>query len=356
MSEQHETTGAAMAGMAARCTSCGKCVRLCNFLQKQGTPASIAEKGATAVNLCAAYGCSLCRLCDAVCPESLSPAAMFLRMRQQAVATGQVDLKTYSPWLSYEQLGSSFLFRRYDIPSGCQTVFFPGCSLSGMRPDTVLWLSKRLRQHDLSIGLVLDCCGKISHDLGLESRFDSLFRALQQRLRKQGITRILTACPGCSNMLKRHGYGFDVQSVYERLADGPTENAALLRGTVAVHDPCPSRFDQSQRMAVRRLLEQRGYQVEELTSSGVTTRCCGQGGMVEGAVPGTVKEESSVIATEAAGRMVVSYCASCCDTLYAVMPISHIADLMAGDKRLPAIHKSSLQRWISRLKLRWIKL
>ena len=359
---------AAMADMVAACTSCGECVRPCSFLLQQGTPAAIAGRGDAESNLLSAYGCSLCGLCDAVCPEGLSPSAMFLAMRQEAVSRGLIDLKAYAPWLSYEKTGAFPLFRRDLIPAGCTTVFFPGCSLPGTRPDAVQELFRRLRRIEPTTGLVLDCCGKISHDLGLTERFTSLFNRLSTRLTNKGITRILTACPGCSKMLRKHAESFEVVSVYEVLLEGQgaglkgqNSNFFLAPGPctldpVVIHDPCPARFDAAQQTAVRQLVQSCGYRIEELSSHGQTTRCCGQGGMVEGCVPGTIKQESSIIAAQTAGRPVVSSCGACCETLASTTPTAHIADLLTGTGSFTTQPVSSLKRWLNRLKLRFSRL
>jgi len=357
MSEQ-QSIGAVMADMAARCTSCGDCVRPCAFLQQQGTPATIAGRGATAKNLLTAYGCSLCGLCDGVCPEGLSPATLFLAMRRQATEAGLVDLKPYKPWLKYEHRGASPLFQRDLIPQGCKTVFFPGCALPGTRPDAVKNLFSRLRQQDQTIGLVLDCCGKISHDLGLREPFEAIFNRLHSRLQRYGVTRILTACPGCSKILRNNSNGLEVSSVYEQLLlSAPSE--ALLQDrphTIVIHDPCPSRFDVAQQQAVRKLLQVCGWQVEELPFNGSSTRCCGQGGMVEGCVPGTVAREAGIIATAAAGRSLVSSCGACCETLSSGTPTAHIADLLTETGRFTTQPVSSVKRWLNRLKLRFSRL
>lgn len=345
-----------MSDMAAACTSCGDCVRPCTFLQQQGTPAAIAGYGTTNNNLLAAYGCSLCGLCDAVCPEALSPSAMFLAMRQEAARLNIVQTKPYAPWLNYEKLGASVLFRRDLIPVGCTTIFFPGCSLSGTRPHAVRELFTRLQQVEPSAGLVLDCCGKISHDLGLSDLFTIIFEQLSERLQAKGIMRILTACPGCSKILRKYGCSFEVSSIYELLIPDASSPAEPSAGSVVIHDPCPARFDYEQQQAVRSLVKSYGYTIEELPEHGSTTRCCGQGGMVEGCKPGTIKYESRLIATEAAGRPVVSSCAACCETIAASTPTAHVADLLCGVTEFSSKPLSSAKRWLNRLKLRFARL
>lgn len=357
MSEQ-QSIGAVMANMTARCTSCGACVRPCAFLQQQGTPATIAERGTTPDNLLSAYGCSLCGLCDSICPEGLAPSELFRSMRRAAIRQGVVNLKPYAPWLNYERFGRSILFRRDLIPPECTSVFFPGCSLPGIRPQAVHGLYRLLQQQEPSIGLVLDCCGKISHDLGLADRFQQIFKGLIDRLQSRGITRILTACPGCSKIFRNYGSPLEVLSVYELLASRNLPQAAgpWSPNPVVIHDPCPTRSDHQQQQAVRSLVTSCGYLIEELSSTGDRTRCCGQGGMVEGCVPGTVQRAAAQIGIETAGRQVVTYCASCCDTLGEQTPTTHIADLLTGTDGLTTSPVPSLKRWLNRLILRFTSL
>jgi Fe-S oxidoreductase len=246
-------------------------------------------------------------------------------------------------------------------------------------------LFRRLRKIEPTIGLVLDCCGKISHDLGLTERFTALFERLSTRLKNKGITRILTACPGCSKILRKYGERFEVVSVYEifiegqglkdqgqgskdqgqgsrvrgqktEVIDSDLAPCPLTLAPVVIHDPCPARFDPAQQTAVRQLVQSCGYRIEELSSHGQTTRCCGQGGMVEGCVPGTIKQESRIIAAEAAGRPVISSCAACTDTLRAATPAGHIVDLLTNNTDFSAKPVSSARRWFNRLKLRFARL
>lgn len=344
--------------MAKRCTSCGVCVRSCDFLRRSGSPAALARQGREdGAGLLRAYECSLCGLCDALCPLRLSPATMFLAMRREAVKKGRVDAKTYRPWLTYEKLGGALPFRRYALPPGCTTVFFPGCSLPGSRPQAVLSLLAALRRDDPAVGLVLDCCGKISHDLGYGESFERISESLRRRLQGSGVCRILTACPGCDLMLRKLGGDFEVRGIYEVLTKGEAVAATgETRGTVAVHDPCPSRFDPNRQQAVREMIRRAGYTIEELPEQGRTTRCCGQGGMVEGVRPGTVDREAARIAEQAQGRLLVSSCAACVNALKRRAQAYHVVDLLGG-KALPSQRPlSSARRWFNRLRLRLTRL
>ncbi|BCA81063.1 (Fe-S)-binding protein [Desulfuromonas sp. AOP6] len=352
--DQPDNLGRLWKDMAALCTSCGACVTPCAFLRREGSPAAICRRQPAAQQLDKAYDCSLCGQCDALCPEGLRPSTLFLAMRQTLVRRGGFDARAYSGWLRYEKLGNHPLFRRHLIPRGCTTVFFPGCSLPGSRPEGVRDLFRRLRQQDGSIGLVLDCCGKISHDLGREEPFTALFNRLADRLLSRGVHRVLTACPGCSKIFRQAGSPFEVKSVYEVLVEGLGESRpGDTAPTVAIHDPCPARFDAAQQQAVRTLVSQAGWRIEELPESGPTTRCCGQGGMVEGKRAGTVSSEAHLIAAQAQGRPLVTSCAACAHALEQAGPVAHVADLMAGGGAdFTTKAPPSAVRWLNRLGLR----
>lgn len=70
------------------------------------------------------------------------------------------------------------------------------------------------------------------------------------------------------------------------------------KGITNIIASCPARFDDQQQIAARNLVRSCAYQSEH----GCKTRCCGQGGVVEASVTGTVKHEAQAIADEAAGR------------------------------------------------------
>lgn len=146
--------------VASGCTSCGACTADCLFLQTRGTPGAIAgafRGGQLEQSL--AYECSVCGLCDVVCPERLEISQMFLDARRMwARAHGAP--KAVRPLLVYERLGRSWLVRHEFIPHGCTTVFFPGCSLPGTYPRTVRGTYERLRRDVPALGVVLDCCSK----------------------------------------------------------------------------------------------------------------------------------------------------------------------------------------------------
>ena len=74
---------------------------------------------------------------------------------------------------------------------------------------------QQLRRFVPSLGIILACCGKPSHDLGCVGHFQSVFDELLHRLSIRGVTTVLTACPSCTKIFREYGKGLSVQTVYE---------------------------------------------------------------------------------------------------------------------------------------------
>ncbi|GFE62632.1 VTT domain-containing protein [Geobacter sp. AOG2] len=313
----------------AGCTDCGACVRECAFLRKHGTPKSMTENfdAEAPASLLRSFECSLCGLCSTICPERLDLDGLFLEMRREAVDRGMGDFPEHAPLLAYERLGTSRRFSLYRLPQGCTTIFFPGCSLSGTRPDGVDMLFAELRKTDPAMGIVFDCCMKPSDSLGREQYAMAMFEEMRSWLVSQGVNEVLVACPNCQNMFNSLGRGLKVGTVWEILAESGLQ-PKRASGTVTIHDPCVIRNALPVHQAVRTLLTRQGVTVEEMPHSGRTTVCCGQGGAVSLLNPSLAEAWGALRKEEAAGRRIITYCAGCVQALGSHTPTNHLVDLL----------------------------
>jgi len=314
-----------------RCTECGACTQACAFLTQYGTPKAIANGCDFSLprHQAKAYECSLCGLCNAVCPERLDPGGLFLEMRRLYVEDGNFDKRAYRAILGYERRGTSALFSWYGLPRGCDTVFFPGCNLPGTRPEVTRRMFRHLQKIIPAVGIVLDCCTKPSHDLGRRAYFESMFGEMIAYLSGRGVKTLLVACPSCFQVFQHHAKGIRVRTVYEVIQEfGGLEGAPPGGREVVVHDPCALRNEASVHQAIRSLLSGMGLTVAEMEHHGKRTVCCGEGGMVAYVKPEFAGSWSGVRAREYGGRQVVTYCAGCAAYLKRAVPIVHIADLL----------------------------
>lgn len=334
------------------CTGCGTCAARCSFLQEHGTPADIAAKVSDLPSdqWPDPFHCSLCGLCGAVCPANVRPDNLFLAMRQARVSAGQVDLKPYSPVLTYEKLGSSSLFSYLHLPEGGDTVLFPGCALPASRSATVKQLFLALRESDPRLGIALGCCMKPSHDLGREDFFGDDFGKLLDRLVQAGVKRVVTTCPNCQRIFQEYGGSLESVTAVCLLAESGYVPSAQTGDEVVVHDACPQRYDRETQDAVRTLAERCSMKVGRMATQGAATRCCGEGGLVGFVKPEFAGAWAKDREKAVNGRRVVVSCAGCANHLGRTMDVVHILDELF--QSTPSFNLKSPFTYAARL---WLK-
>ena len=348
-----------IADVEKRCIDCPKCRAECAFLDKYGTPRAIASNYDPSENrwLTLAYECSLCGLCGRVCPVGLKPEKMFLEMRRAAVDRNAAPLPEHGVLLSYERRGTSGRFSYYSLPQECRAVFFPGCTLSGTRPQQTIAIYEHLKQTDPALGVVLDCCCKPSHDLGRWEYFSAMMDEMKKFLAEHGIKTVITACPNCYTVLKQYGEPLQVVSVYELLVQNGLPDTGRIDGemVVSIHDPCVTRSREDIHQSVRKLAETKGFSVVEMLHARGNTLCCGEGGCVGAISPELADTWSDRRREEAAGRVLLTYCAGCADKLHKKSPVFHILDavlnpdaIVAGKARV----SGSPLTYLNRLRLK----
>jgi Fe-S oxidoreductase len=327
--------------IAGACTKCGACSVHCAFLKEYGLPKDTAESLLQGASGTDPFHCSLCGLCNAMCPEGLRPMEMYTAMRRQAHAREAVDLNAYATILGYEKRGASALFSSFCLPEGCSSVFFPGCTLPGTRPWTVEGLFGMLRGIDEGTGIILHCCFKPSHDLGRADFFQEHFQTLRRRLLDAGVRQVLTACPNCRKVFAQYGEGLKTMSVWRYLLEKEARTKDAPRGgePLLLHDPCPMRSEDEECAAVFELLQRRGLAVQRLKKNPHKTLCCGEGGSVPFVRPEFARAWKEKLAKHIGGGRVVSSCAGCVGMLEQAGADSlHVGDLITDPEA--ALHNT----------------
>ncbi len=315
---------AAINRVLEQCIQCNICVKECSFLQQNGDPLDLATLFQAKPGSETAFSCSLCGLCTAVCPKGVAPAELFLRQRQNVVHATDHQYKEHQPLRNYEKMGSSKLLSWYGLPDHCDIIFFPGCALPGTRPQRVLDVITQLQVQFPSLGVVLDCCTKPSHDLGDQTFFRQQFKRIQDFLTTRSIHNILVACPNCYRMFKEYTPDLNVQTIYEVLRPQPLNPPQAI----TVHDPCGVRFEPHIHRAVRELLHRSNATITEMKHHGEKTLCCGEGGGVGYLDRELAQSWTTRRGDEAGNQKVITYCAGCTHYLGQQMDASHLLDLL----------------------------
>lgn len=321
---------------AEQCIRCKLCVKECAFLQKHGKPGEIFERflrGEKDLQL--PFECNLCGLCAAVCPKDINNNAAFLQMRQQLIDNDDHNLlPQHSVLCRYEKMGRSSLFTLHKIPPGCDTIFFPGCTLAGTRAETTLHCYKYLKKRIPDLGIVLDCCSRPSHDLGRTAVFGKQFHELYNELRDKGVRKVITACPSCLVTFQQYGTDFESMSVYEILAALPMVEGDPLTMDVTLHDTCVTRDQPLLHDAVRKLIVDSGLIFHEPVHAREKTLCCGEGAAAGFVAPEVTGRWSDIRKNECSGKPVITYCAGCSSTFGTKLKNIHLLDLLFQKKRV----------------------
>lgn len=313
---------------ATRCFPCQclECVKVCEYLAHYGSyPKRYVREifnndsiimGPRKANRMA-NTCSLCGLCQDVCPEGLGMAETCMEARQSMVAKGKMPQSLHDFALRDMAFSASDAFALARHQPGSNTsayVFFPGCQLSASSPGHVVSTYAHLRGTLAGgVGLILGCCGAPAYWAGREQLYEETHATLVAQWEGLGRPQIITACSSCHQMLMRRLPQDAVTSLWPVLDAHPlpARTAIPAPGALALHDPCTARDVPEVQRSVRNLAGKLGVEIKELNAPGLSP-CCGFGGLMSFANPD--------VANKVADRRIgedehdyLAYCAMCRD-------------------------------------------
>lgn len=307
------------------CIGCGQCLSECQMLQEIGeVPASIAVRKPYVEE---AYECSLCGLCEAVCPSSLSPKRMFAEMRTKAVEAKEIPIEEYRYMFPDRKVNVTKLYREVNgidyqdlnLNRENPVAFFPGCTMLTYSPEIVRAVYSNLCQKYPDLILMTECCGLPLYQLGLRDRGDKYVGTVQAKVQDLKIRTVISACPNCYYQLKPilKEMGITLLTIYEVLLDQlflNKSNVLNQKSMVTVHDSCPDRFEGIFASQARSALQKKGYQLVEMEHNHNTTICCGSGGEVSHFNPEMADSRVKARLDEAensGAQILAAYCLSC---------------------------------------------
>ena len=295
------------------CIQCGLCLNACDLLAELGmTAGEIAEQ------MCndqvddrlqaAIQRCSLCGRCGKDCLVNLDPGHMMKAAREVLIRGGRIAAEAYDVMLVDRDWNFFTIYREtYDIryddliarseiarskiarskdrgqcdpalnaAAPYPALFFPGCSLAAYSPELTRAAFTWLEGRGYRLGFSDLCCGTPLDNIGLSDEADRHLDTLRRQIASTGAKTLITACPNCEAMLKRHLPGVAILSIYALMLEAGIRVSGTE--TLTIHDSCPDRANHERAQAVRALLA--GHPQVEMASHGENTICCGSGGIV----------------------------------------------------------------------------
>jgi NADPH-dependent glutamate synthase beta subunit-like oxidoreductase len=331
---------------AGRCLHCEclECVKACSYLEKFGSyPRKYAREIYNNANIVAGRrpanklinSCSLCGLCEAVCPENFAMQTLCLKARRDMVKKGKMPASAHEFALLDMQFSNSDQFAmalhepRHESSA---YIFFPGCQLCASSPAKVKSVYAHLRETLTGgVGLMLGCCSAPAFWAGEEELFERQFSMWQRKWEDLGRPRIILACSTCYNIFKTYLQEAPIISLWSILDEtGLPHDFTGLKDAVplALHDPCTTRYESHLQTNVRNLLQKMGQPFSELTAKSEYAECCGFGGLMQNANPDLAKTVINRLAGRSSADY-VTYCSVCRDNLAgAGKRTVHILDLI----------------------------
>ncbi len=230
-----------------------------------------------------------------------------------------------------------------------KTVFFPGCSFPAYSPELVMESYKYLCQKIPGTGIVLNCCGKPSRDMGNEEKFHSIFSKTMEEFSRLGVEEIIVACINCHKIFVENS-GIRIRTIYELMTEmGFPKPVSGDRRKISVHDVCPARYRPEIRNAVREIVSGLDYEIVEMTFRNEVTRCCGAGGCAPCGNTGLSDRHSQKRVDQAKGR-IVTYCAHCRERISSYTSSLHVLDLVFRDpdRQHNRQYNKSWKNWLNR--------
>ena len=337
---------------AGRCLQCEclECVKVCAYLKSFN---SYPKKYAREIYNNAAIvmgerkanklinSCSLCGLCERVCPNGFAMQDLCLSARKDMVAKGKM------PPSAHEFALIDLAFNRSDVfsltrhqpgKSSSAFAFFPGCQLCASAPGQVEATYRHLTSTlPGGVGLMLGCCGAPAFWAGQEALFLEVTADIKKQWLGLGKPRLVTACSTCYRIFKNHLPEVPVVSLWAILAEDQRllTNQRPERSPLAIHDPCTTRDEPEIRQSVRTILKELDVGAEELGLAKDLTECCGYGGLMQTANPDLAREVA-VRRADLSASDYIAYCAMCRDNLAAAGKRTvHLLDLLFPDKNHP---------------------
>ena len=330
------------------CDNCGRCKRVCPFLDTYGTPDKIITETSEKV-----FFCTNCKACDTVCKGKLNPSDALFEMKTQMVRGGTYPVEVRNALNAangYAMRGHKFPFAYY--PSA-DTVFWPGCGLAGTSPELVKKTVQLLTSYlNKKVGLVLDCCFDPLYQLGDVDSVKEASERVHHKLGKHKIIHIITGCTNCRKTLSRYLPDIKIEHVFETLMNGAVNPSFIGNlpippiekgggGGFFLHHPCPSfRFDGI------------GEYVKTITKStnGENPRpsCCGQGGGLSSTSKDLSRKFTEEIIKASNGNPVITYCMGCKGKLLQEgQKAYHLLEFITGVKPIEK-PVSSGKKWVNR--------
>lgn len=295
--------------------------------------------------------CVACGSCLEQCPVSIDVRTDIFKARGEAGIDSLTEeqkaaissIKNYdNPWMQPRASRAKWA-KSMNLPEKGNVIYYPGCSLSLLRPEIARMTVELLRERGLNpayLGSKEVCCGSIVRKLGDEESFRKQVASLMESFAKAGAKKIVASCPGCMislNIAKELSGRKDIEILHvtQALANLKFGKQSASNGwkKVTYHDSCELGRGLGFYDPPRRLIEAiPGVELVEMERSREQGACCGSGAGVKSGYPelaNAIANKRMKMAESTGASILITACPWCLENLSANAPSSvRVMDLI----------------------------
>lgn len=314
-------------------------------------PVSLSRNARVATRLIAS--CMHCGLCNSVCPNAIDLDSFLLDSHRQ------MKERKAMPWAYHEFFLRDMVFSNKEAsfrilpPNGKppKYLFFPGCQISGVYPETVKEVYRYLASKE-DCALLSACCGAPAEWGADESLHLESLDFLRHSWEELEHPTLIFACMNCMKEFQKYLPEIPGISIYDYLNENLQE-FPVCHDTVSVFDPCSSRDYSNVHESVRSLAQKIGLSLEPLPEERDKAQCCSWGGQIEIANPAFSDYVAQRRISEG-NQPYLIYCANCHEEFSRRRKENaHILSLLfSGETNWKQPSKSATQKRDNRLRFK----
>ena len=194
------------------------------------------------------------------------------------------------------------------------TLYYPGCMTKYVLKDLEKNYKDILRKLNIEFITLKElefCCGSPVLKAGFPEDFDKLIEKNRETFKAHGISRIITNCPGCYNMLLNN---FDIK--VEHITQVIWKNIEKLdlktfKEKITYHDPCHLGRYSDIYDEPRFILKALDFEVIESKKTRENTLCCGAGGGLKNNAPKIASKIAKIRFEDVPTKKLITPCPMC---------------------------------------------
>ncbi|MBW3003642.1 (Fe-S)-binding protein [Candidatus Woesearchaeota archaeon] len=169
-----------------------------------------------------------------------------------------------------------------NIFTGNNTLYYPGCLTKFVLPEIEENYKKILNNLGIEFVTISDefCCGSPVLNAGYKDDFYNLKKQNYGFFKKYGIGKIITNCPACYFMFKKHYPDIEVQHIISVIHRNLKKIQNKQSYEATYHDPCHLGKHSGIFEEPREILKKTGIKLKEFTENKENSLCCGGGGVL----------------------------------------------------------------------------